>query len=372
MLEGGALLARQDQTALCSTRQCSVPAALSNGMLPSFGHQFRRPLKPLLGVDHLARGEPLFAAPVLTEWDQIGRAAHRTRHLIKLLLAVAVAVDEAGKITIGERRLLVGDRIERDARVGNDARTVALGNGAVVFDPLGFKPAVLHARGGRADLVLRLKANALSLKAAVIDARINIELGKPLVDVVSPTLAPLRDQFSTVPVAHLRAEPVAIDLPHRQHHMRMRLGEAVSPDITMDIEIGNHAAIHKLGLNKVTGKSDALFLIELSGDRKLYLARQLRVLALLRCLDRVPQLLAVGEMLGRAFRQHHFGMNDTALVGEVMCAIDPLVMQPTCRAIGSSRHSAAPSRAADHFYGEVVDRHDGEPVTLHKPRRHDV
>ena len=281
-------------------------------------------------------------------------------------------MNEAGKITGCESGLLVRDHIKRYARISNDPRTIALGDGAVFLDAFGLKPSALHARGGRADLVLRLQANALCLKTAMIDPRIDIELGQPLIDVLSPTFAPVLDEFGAVPVAHLRSEAVAIDLAHRQHDVRVRLGETIRADIPVHIQIGDHAPIDKLALNKVTGEGDALFLVQLARDRKLDLARELRVLALLGCLDRVPQLLPVGQMPGRAFGQQHLGMNHTALVGEVMGAVDPLIIQVASRAIGSGCHRAAPCRAADDFHGEMVDRHDGNPFTLKSARRHDV
>jgi hypothetical protein len=111
--------------------------------------------------------------------SQIRRTAHRAHHLIKLVLSIAVPVDEAGKITVGERGLLMGDRIERDGRIGNDPRAVPRRDRAVLLDAFCFKPAPFHARGGGPDLVLWLKANALRFQAAMIDPRIDIELGQP-------------------------------------------------------------------------------------------------------------------------------------------------------------------------------------------------
>jgi hypothetical protein len=78
----------------------------------------------------------------------------------------------------------------------------------------------------------------------------------------------------------------------------------------MDIEVGDHALFDELGLGKVAGQLDALFPGQLARNGEFDLAGKLRVLALLGSLDRVPQLFAVGELLGRALRQHHFGMDD--------------------------------------------------------------
>jgi hypothetical protein len=97
------------------------------------------------------------------------------------------------------------------------------------------------------------------------------------------------EQLGAIPVAHLGAEPVFADLARRQHDMRVRLGLAVGADIPMHIEIGDHPAIDELALDEVARQPDALGLVQLARNRKLDLARQLRVLAQLGCLDRIPQ-----------------------------------------------------------------------------------
>ena len=46
-------------------------------------------------------------------------------------------VNEGGKIALRERRLLVGDRIQCERGIGDDALAIALGNRAVFLDPFG-------------------------------------------------------------------------------------------------------------------------------------------------------------------------------------------------------------------------------------------
>jgi hypothetical protein len=270
---------------------------------------------------------------------------------------------EHGKVAAREGGLAVRDRVERDIGIGDDPLAVALRDGAVFLDPFGLKPAHAHARSGGADLVLRLQRNALRLQAAVIDPRIDIEFGKALVDMIGPALAPLLDQLGLVPLAHLRAEPVFADFAHGEHDMGVGLGLAVRANIPMDIEVGDHALFDELGLGKLARQLDALFLGQLARNGEFDLAGKLRVLALLGGLDRIPELFAVGKFLRRAFRQHHFGMDDPVLVGEVMVAVEPFVVQPLGSAIGCGGHGAAPARPADDFDGEVEDRHDGNPST---------
>jgi hypothetical protein len=55
-----------------------------------------------------------------------------------------------------------------------------------------------------------------------------------------------------------------------------------------------------------------------------------------------------------------------------MIAVEPVIVQPFGPAIGGSGHSAAPARTADDFDREMEDRHDGNPSTPEKHRRHDV
>ena len=56
--------------------------------------------------------------------------------------------------------------------------------------------------------------------------------------------------------------------------------------------------------------------------RVLDFARQLRVLALLGRFNLVPKRRPVSQMLGRAVRQHHLGLDDAGLVGEVVMPVE--------------------------------------------------
>ncbi len=113
-------------------------------------------------------------------------------------------------------------------------------------------------------------------------------------------------------------------------------------------------------------------MVEFARDCELDLAGKLRVDPLLTHLDLVPKPLAVGQMIRRALGQHHLGMNDASLVREIVMPLDPLVMEPRCRTIGSGSNRARSDRAGNDFGREMVDRHDGNPITLKAARRHDV
>src|SRR3546814_13843489 len=111
------------------------------------------------------------------------------------------------------------------------------------------------ARRGGADLVLRLQCNTLLLKAAMIDPRVDVALGKRAVHMIGPALAPLLDQRGLVPFANLCAKAVFRYLSHRQHTMGLRLGATVIDDVPMDLEIGDHAFLSNLAPHHQERKS---------------------------------------------------------------------------------------------------------------------
>ena len=76
-------------------------------------HRIGGAMQPLFGLDHCPRREPILPASILAQGDQIGRCAHRIVGRIKLLLPLAMPVNEGSKIAPGEGGLLVGDRIKR-------------------------------------------------------------------------------------------------------------------------------------------------------------------------------------------------------------------------------------------------------------------
>ena len=110
-------------------------------------------------------------------------------------------------------------------------------------------------------------------------------------------------------------------------------------------------------LHEVAGEFDALRLSHLARNGELDLAGELGVLPDLERLDLVPQPFAVAPRLRRILRQHHLGMDDAALVGEVVAALKPLVVQPRGRAVGGGRHRAGAGLAADDLDVKMIDRH---------------
>ena len=211
----------------------------------------------------------------------------------------------------------------------------------------------------------------------MIDAGIDIELGHALVGMGGPCLAPVGQQLGAVPVAHLGTKGCAAifadnSLAHGQHDMRVRLGLAICTNVPMHIEIGDHAPIDKLGPNKISGKFDRLRLGHLPWQRKLDFACELAVLANLCRLNVIPEPLAIGPGRVCPFGQHHLAMDDTGLVGEVVRAPEPVIVQPLGCAIGGSSERRRPGCAGDGLGREVIDRHGDVPFTAFCARRHDV
>src|SRR3546814_19241136 len=106
----------------------------------------------------------------LPQRHQLGRGPHRAHHLVELVLAVAMPERELRQVAPRERRLLPGDRIERDLRIGDDLLAILARDPGMVLDPLGLKPLFGHPRRRRPDLVLRLQVDPLRLHRSMIHA----------------------------------------------------------------------------------------------------------------------------------------------------------------------------------------------------------
>ena len=304
-----------------------------------FRHQFGGAVQALFGLDHLAGGEAILAASVLAEFDQIWRAAHRAHDLVELVDPVAVPVRELRHVAPREGRLLMGDRVQPERRIGDDPRAIAARDlavhlGAVGLELFAFDAPNLDTFGGRADLALRLQRDALRFQAAMVDPRVDVEFGQPLIGKLGPAFAPALDHLGAVPVPHLRAEAVLVHRAHGQHDMGMGFGHAVLGHIPMHIEIGDHAPIDEFAPNEVAGEFDALRLLISRGMAN---STSRASWASLRTSNASTSFHSRSRSLHasrRILRQHHLGMDDAALGGKIVAAIKPLVAQPRARAVG--------------------------------------
>ena len=298
-------------------------------------HQFGGAVQALFGLDHLARREAILAASVLAEFDQIWRAPHRAHDLVELVDPVAVPMREFRHVALREGRLLLGDRVQCDGRIGNDPLAIAARDLAVHFGAVGgLDPFAFDTLRRRADLALRLQRDALCLQTSMVDPRIDVEFDQAPIGDLRPAFAPALHHLSAVPVPDLPAKTVLVHRAHGQHDMRMGLGHAILGHVPMQIEIGDHAPIDEFAANEVAGQFDPLSLCHLAWNGEFDLAGKLRILADFEGLDIVPEPLAVAPCLRRIFRQHHLGMDDAALGGKIPVTAEPIVAQPRAGAIG--------------------------------------
>jgi hypothetical protein len=157
------LLARKDKTVLFSSRQSGFAVRATHLVAFPFRHEFSGLMQAPFGLDHVAGGEAIFAAGVLAEFDQTGRAAHRAHDFVELLDPVAVTMREDSHITPREGRLLLRDRVQpqigtRDNPRAIAARDLAVHLGAIGLGPLALDASILDTFGRRADLALRLES----------------------------------------------------------------------------------------------------------------------------------------------------------------------------------------------------------------------
>src|SRR5258707_13629197 len=98
-------------------------------------------------------------------------------------------------------------------------RDLAVHLGAVSLSRFALDAAVLDTFGGRADLILRLKCDALCFQAAMVDARVDVAFGKALVGKLRPALTPALPHLRPVPLPALLAKTVLVRPPHGQPDM---------------------------------------------------------------------------------------------------------------------------------------------------------
>src|SRR5260364_423911 len=118
-------------------------------------------MQALFCLDHSAGCEPILAAGILAQLDQIGRALNRAHHLVELVEPVTVPMRELCKVTACKGRLLPGDRVQSKGGIGDDppavvARDLAVHLGPVSLSALASDAPPLNALGRCADLALRL------------------------------------------------------------------------------------------------------------------------------------------------------------------------------------------------------------------------
>src|SRR3546814_3754579 len=159
---------------------CALVAGVQTCALPIYGRAF----KPLLGLYHRARREPILATSAFPERDQIGRRFYRTHDGIELDCSGTMPVNEHREVAIGKRRLVMGNGVERDRRVGEYLFAIPPRNIQMLLGAIDFEPLLNHPRCGGTDLVLGFEVDALRLETAMIDACVDVERCQAFVDMI--------------------------------------------------------------------------------------------------------------------------------------------------------------------------------------------
>jgi hypothetical protein len=129
------LLARKDKTVRFPTRKSRFAIRVTHLMAFPLRHAFRSTMQALFRLDHGAGREAIFAASVLTEFDQVRRSTYRPYDLVELLDVIAVPMRELRYIAPREGRLLLRDRVQSEGRIGDDPRAIV--NRGGVPTPIG-------------------------------------------------------------------------------------------------------------------------------------------------------------------------------------------------------------------------------------------
>src|SRR3546814_10713503 len=93
----------------------------------------------------------------ISDWSSDVCSSDLRHHCIELVLPIAMPMHEHREVAIGERRWLVRDRVQRETWTGEQFVAIGSGDLAVLVHALTVEARHRHARGGRADLVLRLE-----------------------------------------------------------------------------------------------------------------------------------------------------------------------------------------------------------------------
>ena len=306
---------------------------------------------------HRGAGEPLLPSPVHAQPHEKRRGLDPRHHPRELLRTVAVRRHQPRQVTPREAGTVLGQQLERDARIGRQALAVPRRQGAVRGRPLLDEAPSPLPPARCPDLALRLEPDPPLLVAAVVHPLLMPMLGQGLVDPHRQRFPPVVQEIGIIPGALLRPEPRLAHAPHRQQHMRMRPRQAVRAHRLVHVEIRDHPAGHELLLHVGPHQLDVVGIRELARQRQLDLARQLRVLAPLERLDLVPQQLAIGEPVRCPRRQEHRRVDHARLARVVERHPAAGIHQPPARAVGRRRHRTPARAAADDLRREMEHRH---------------
>ena len=162
----------------------------------------------------------------------------------------------------------------------------------------------------------------------MVDALIAPRALQRPVGMVRPCRSPPLKPFGCVPVPVLLPEPLAGQVAHGQHDMRVRLLLPVCRMTPVQRHVCNHPLGHELLAHIAVDQGAPSLRVQLTRKGDFHLAGKLGVLAPLRRLDAVPQARAIEHPVRRALGGHDLAMLDVRLARVVVTFAQALVGQP--------------------------------------------
>ena len=176
----------------------------------------------------------------------------------------------------------------------------------------------------------------------MVDALIAPGPHQCLVGMVGPRRSPPLKPIGCVPVPVLLPEPLAGQVAHGQHDMRVRLLLPVRRMPPVQRHVRNHALGHELLAHITVDQGAPPLRVQFTRKGDFHFAGKLGVLAPLCRLDTVPQTGAIEHPVGRPIRGHDLPMLDVGFARVVVAFAQALVGQPLARPIGGGGDRAAP------------------------------
>ena len=128
-------------------------------------------------------------------------------------------------------------------------------------------------------------------------------------------------------------------LPHRQLHVRVRLGTSVLRMVPVHVQVRHHAPVHEPQLTQSRASATPSARSISRGIENSTPAPATRLSGAPRPQPR-STASPVRPAPPRAFTQHHLGLHHAGRVGEVVVAPEALILQPRHRAVGRRRRRA--------------------------------
>ena len=151
-----------------------------------------------------------------------------------------------------------------------------------------------------------------------------------------PLLAPARHKRAAVPPSGFDArEPVPVRLPQGQQDVSMVMaGVAFTRNGVVQGQVGDHPLRHELLHHEAPNERQPLLGRQLMRQGDIDFSGKLRIAALFKLLDMVPEGFSLSQPFRGSLRQQNFLMNHAALRAVVKSLPLPLILQTLGSPIG--------------------------------------